>query len=157
VEIYYDEVKESIIFQGLINHFLIKIAQRIEIPINQIVDVGLGFELKKDYIKKEFYYENKTRKVAIFSNFGIRDLYYLEDDKNTETIWFKLKNSMFRYVVLKINKEKLFLLLNKLKFVFAEKRDEKLEKKIREMLNLIEKTISKERKIKKEDFNNFVG
>jgi len=155
VEIYYDEVKESLIFQGLIDNFLIKIAQRIEIPLNRIEDIGLGFELKKDYIKKEFYYEDKEKKVAIFSNFGIKDFYYLEENNNSETIWFKLKNSMFRYVVLRINKEKLVLLLNKLKFVFSDKRKEKLEKKIKTILDQIKETINEKKDFNKPPFRSF--
>ncbi len=155
MEIYYDEVKESLIFQGLIDNFLIKIAQRIEIPLNRIEDIGLGFELKKDYIKKEFYYEDKEKKVAIFSNFGIKDFYYLEENNNSETIWFKLKNSMFRYVVLRINKEKLVLLLNKLKFVFSDKRKEKLEKKIKTILDQIKETINEKKDFNKPPFRSF--
>ncbi len=140
MELYYDEVKNVLIFQGLVDDLIIKIASKIEISLDYLEDIGIGFEIKKDYIKKEFYYENKQQKLAIFSNFGIKDLYYIEETEDSETIWFKLKNSYFRYVVVKISKKKLVLLLKRLVCVFSEKRNEKMEKKIREILKLIKDT-----------------
>lgn len=143
MDIYYDEIKNSLIFQGVVDNNLLKIAQRIEIPLNNIEDLGFDLGLKKEYISKEFYYSSDKCKIVVFSNFGIRDFYYLEEGENKEIIWFKLKEGFFNYVVLKIDKEKLFLLLKKLYFVFKNRRNRKLQKKINEFLKIMENSLNK--------------